>query len=267
MRTWYDTGTKQWLTQDANGQTRAATHAEALLYISNGGQAPAGVPLPALPATPANASVQTKTLHYDAASGSYWIDDPSSPDGKRAISGEQATTYAGQGWTIDSPSTVGAKNPDGSPIGGGNPPAPGGGTSTPAIPTGWGNTPVTTNYGWGTGFRGSTAGAQSPFANLTGTQQAYYQQNPDQANSLLRQWLAPNPNSAFAQFINARQGDLTTQFAAASTKPGNESLQYTDWLKQNFGQLSDQFAGQSATQRGQDPAQFGGGFAGRAAFS
>lgn len=221
MRTWYDTGTKQWLTQDANGQTRAATHAEALLYISNGGQAPAGVPLPALPGT-----------------------------------------FNGQMGPPPIPNTPATGPGTAPPI----PPAPAA-PATPAIPTGWGNTPVTTNYGWGTGFQGSTAGAQSPFANLTGTQQAYYQQNPDQANSLLRQWLAPNPNSAFAQFINARQGDLTTQFAAASTKPGNESLQYTDWLKQNFGQLSDQFAGQSATQRGQDPAQFGGGFAGRAAFS
>lgn len=161
-------------------------------------------------------------------------------------------------------------------IPGGNPNAPidpntGGTIGTPPVPpppsVGWGQTPVQTGYGWGTGFTGSHAGATSPFADLTGTQQAYYTQHPDQANTLLRQWLAPNPTSPYAQFINARQPDMYTQFAAASTQPGQAGLQYTDWLKQNFGQISDQFAGQSQTQRGENPTSFGGGFAGRKTFA
>jgi len=131
----------------------------------------------------------------------------------------------------------------------------------------WGTSPAQTSYGWGTGFTGSHAGTTSPFADLTGVQQAYYTKNPDQANYLLRTWLAPNPSGALNQYLGARQGDMTNQFATDTAKTGNGNLQYTDWLKQNFGHYVDQFAGQSATQRGENPLAFGGGFAGRKTFA
>jgi hypothetical protein len=132
--------------------------------------------------------------------------------------------------------------------------------------TGWGQTPAPTNYGWGTGFTGSQAGAASPFADLSGTQQAYYQLHPDQANYLLRTWLAPNLSSPLNQYLAGKQSDMTNDFATASAQSATPNLQYTDWLKQNFGHYVDQFAGQSASQRGENPLSFGGGFAGRSTF-
>lgn len=164
-------------------------------------------------------------------------------------------------------------------IPGGDPYAPidpntGGTIGTPPVPppspppnVGWGQTPVQGNYGWGTGWGGSHAGATSPFADLTGIQQAYYQLHPDQANQLLRTWLAPNPTSPLAQYIGQREPDTLRQWGIESTKPGNESLKYTDFLRQRFGQYSDQFANQSANQRQENPLAFGGGFAGRRTFS
>lgn len=231
----------------------------------------------------------TGTIYYDPIHNSYMIPDASAPGGWRTITVDQASAYTAQGWQTrttgqqlgpppvpPSGTFTGQMGPPPVP----NNPATGPGTgppvpppspaptppAPPAAPTGWGQTPNQTDYGWGTGWHGSTAGPTSPFADLTGVQQAYYQQHPDQANSLLRQWLAPQANSAYAQFINQRAPDMYNQFAAASTQPGNEGLQYTDWLKQNFGQLSNQFAGQSATQRGENPLSFGGGFAGRKAY-
>lgn len=141
------------------------------------------------------------------------------------------------------------------------PPAP----TPPPAPTGWG-----TGYGgqpppsgWGTGFTGGTPRAESPFASITGQQQAYYQLNPDLANNLLRSWLAPNANSPFAGYIDSRMPDLQKQYAVASGEGGNTGLQYTDWLKQNYGQLASGFANLSQSQRGENPLSFGGGFAGR----
>jgi hypothetical protein len=137
--------------------------------------------------------------------------------------------------------------------------------TTPAPWSGpsWGQTPAPANYGWGTGFTGSHAGASSPFAGETGTQQAYYQLHPDQANYLLRTWLAPNASSPLNQYLAGRESDMTKDFATASAQSAQPNLQYTDWLRQNFSHYVDQFAGQSATQRQENPLNFGGGFAGR----
>jgi hypothetical protein len=253
MQTYWDGATNRWVTKLPDGSVRAATNQEALLAYSNGAQAPVGStgpkPDPA-PAAPAH------ILYFDAATGQYSIDDGAG--GKKVITGEQATTYAGQGWQIKSPTTVDPRSPDD--------PARNPSITPPAPPPpqiGWGQTPAPTNYGWGTGFRGSQAGAASPFADLSGTQQAYYQLHPDQANYLLRSWLAPNATSPLNQYLAGQQQNMTDQYATASAQPGQAGLQYTDWLKQSFGHYVDQFAGQSATQRQENPLMFGGGFAGR----
>lgn len=146
-------------------------------------------------------------------------------------------------------------------------PAQGQGNNVPPPSVGWGQSPARQQYGWGTGFTGSQAGTTSPFANLTGVQQAYYQLHPDQANQLLRQWLAPNPTSPLAQYIGQREPDTLRQWGIESTKPENAGLQYTDFLKQRFGQYTDQYANQSQTQRGENPLSFNGGFAGRKTFA
>lgn len=92
-------------------------------------------------------------------------------------------------------------------------------------------------------------------------QKAAYDMNPTFAWSYATRAVAPDTDRPLAQYIQGQQQDAYQRYAAASTQ--NPNLTFSDWINQHMGDYLNRFQGLSATQRGENPLAFNGGFAGR----
>jgi hypothetical protein len=72
------------------------------------------------------------------------------------------------------------------------------------------------------------------------------------AANLVRSWRGGQP-AAFTAWLNNMQPVLESQYAAAADKPGNENLNWMDWLAQRQSNIMSDYATASPVEAGYRP--------------